>query len=302
MPKFKIIANPVAGKGHAARIIPTLCATLRDVNVKYDLVETTAAGQTVSLAHQAMDDGFDTLIAVGGDGTAHEIVNAIMEHNSSQPVTLGLIPAGSGNDLAAHLGIPQDTEQACRILVAGKTKQIDIGHAVIDGQLQRYFDNTFGIGFDGLVTMETKRLARLRGIPLYLLAVLRTVFVRLKPTHCVITSDAGQIDQSILLAVIANGPREGGGFRVAPQACCDDGLLDLIVAATLPVFEVMRLIPRFLNGTHLGHPAVQMHHVHQVSITSPDPLYLHIDGELPCSVAHEVQVQILPAALRIIVP
>jgi len=221
-------------------------------------------------------------------------------------------------------------------LVDGQARPIDLGRVTVDVPLAgdaptRYFDNTVGIGFDGVVTQEVRRFKRLRGMALYLPAVLRTVFVSHKPARSEIAYRADgaspasedpvvRIQSTVLMATICNGQREGGGFLIAPDARNDDGLFDVCVAENVPRLRILALIPHFIKGTaenvprlrilaliphfikgtHVDKPNVTMLRSAHVVITSPDPLIAHVDGEMLCTDAHRIECEIVPLKLRVV--
>jgi diacylglycerol kinase (ATP) len=303
MPKIKVILNPAAGRGYALKASPVIRQHFATLGADFDLVHTSAVGDAIRLARQALDDGFDTIVAVGGDGTSHEVINGMMQHTNGQIVgTLGCIPAGSGNDFAVMNGAPADLAAACQQIVEGATRVVDVGMVTIDGQLTRYFDNAVGVGFDGLVTMGCRKHKRLRGIALYLPVVLQTIFLGAPPPRVKIVYDGEVIEKASLMTVVSNGRREGGGFIVAPTARIDDGLFDLVIADAMPKLQMLGLIPSFLKGTHLGDPRITLKHAQHVVISSDDPLYLHVDGEVLCDVAHHVETRMFPGCLRMIAP
>ncbi len=301
MTKILVILNPVAGRGYAASIAPLIVQHFAALGADFDLVETTARGQAIDLAHRAMDDGYDCLVAVGGDGTSHEIVNAMLKHTEERPVgKLGCIPAGSGNDFAVMNGAPENVAQACRVIVEGRTRRVDVAEVTIDDGPIQYLDNTLGIGFDGLVTRGCLNYKRLRGMALYLPVVLKTVFVDMEAPEVEITYDGHTIRQKTIMTVICNGPREGAAFRVAPDARTDDGLLDLVVTDDVSRLKVLTMVPRFMKGTHLSDESTESHKVKHVIVASEDPLYLHMDGEIVCDVAHRIEARVIPRCLEMI--
>lgn len=302
MPLFKIIVNPLAGKGHATVVAAEVQRVFASLGVAYDYVQTQHAGHAIELAQEAVTAGYDVLVAVGGDGTTHEVINGMMNSSDSVGCRLAIVPAGSGNDFAAANRIPSNIQQACETVVKGKTRLVDIGRITIDDTIQRYFDNTIGIGLTGLVGIETMKMPWLRGIPLYLLALLKTVFIHLKPIHIDLEVDGVTTQKTALMVEVANGQREGGGFMIAPQAKTDDGYLELLVADVLPRSAVLGLIPKFMKGTHLGHHAVHTQQAQNIAVTSEDKLFFHVDGEILCAFAHRIRIQILPARLRLIAP
>lgn len=301
MARIKIIVNPQAGRGRAARLEPAIRRHMRALNADVDIVRTTHPGEAIDLARRAREEGFDTVVAVGGDGTSHEVINGLVAHaNGRVAGTLGCVPAGSGNDFAIMSGVPWEVGRACETLVCGPERAIDIGEVTIDGRIRRFFSNAVGIGFDALVVRETRRHPRLRGLALYIPAVLKTIAVTLRAPQLTITLDEGQtVEGRALMAVVSNGPREGGAFLVAPNARVDDGWLDLTVATEMSRLQMLGMMPRFMRGTHVGDPRIVTRRARHITIASDDPLYLHVDGEILCDHAHEVSLHVLPGRLRL---
>ena len=171
--------------------------------------------------------------------------------------------------------------------------------------MTRYFDNTVGMGFDGVVTEECQKFKRLRGMALYLPAVLKTVFVSLRPARSDITcqldgSAPQRLQSTVLMATVCNGPREGGGFFIAPEAQNDDGVLDVCLADMVSRPRILGLIPHFIKGTHVDKPNVRMMKATHVVIESPDPMIAHADGEMICTEGHRIECEILPSRLRVV--
>lgn len=303
MSKIKVIVNPCAGRGYGAKVAPAIRRYFAELGADFDMVHTAGVGHATLLAEQALDAGFDIIVAVGGDGTSHEIVNGMMRHtNGRMTGTLGCIPAGSGNDFAHMNGAPDDPKSACRIIVEGATRNVDVGLVTIDDRIKRYFDNAVGIGFDGLVTIECQKVKFVRGLALYLPVVLKTIFLNMPEPLVEIDCDGEIIRKKAAMTVISNGPREGGGFFVAPGARGDDGHFDLLIANAMSKIGMLGMIPRFLKGTHVGHKDITIKAARHVIVSSADPLYLHVDGEILCPVAHRVEAQIIPGCLRMIAP
>ena len=300
MMSTKIILNPIAGRGHGARIEPALREHLEAEGLDFDLVHTAGRGHATELAEQAVGDGFEIIVAAGGDGTTHEVVNGLMvASDGGEAGTLGIIPIGSGSDFAHTVGVPAQLPAACRRLAHGQERIVDVGRVTLSGQAPRYFDNTVGIGFDGVVTVEARKVKRLRGMALYLPVVLKTVFLALKIPQVTIEYDGETLDLPALMVCIANGPREGGGFLVAPQAQPDDGLFDLSITREVSRLAMLGLIPHFMKGTHVGREPVTMARAKRVTISSPDDLVAHVDGEVLCTEGHHIECEILPQRLRV---
>ena len=324
--RYKIIANPLAGRGFGARSVPQIQSLLTGHGLDFDLVITKWAGEAIDLARQAVLDGYDTIVAAGGDGTVHEVVNGMMaahgraansrtsssrtaNDNAAVVGNLGMLPTGSGCDFSSFAGVPADLEGACAKLAEGKTRVVDVGRFTVDNAEPCYFDNSVGIGFEGVVTVEVRRFHRLRGMALYLPAVLRSVFVSMQKAHSVIEYEQDdrennptwqRIELDVLMASIYNGARGGGAFMIAPQASLEDGKLDMCLVKNIPRIKMLYLIPFFMQGTHVRQKDVTMLRSRHVIITSADNLIAHSDGELICTEAHRIECELLPQRVRII--
>ena len=301
MPGIRVIVNPTAGRGYAGSVIPEIRRNLERLGLTYDLVKTEKPGDAVHLAADAVRAGYDTIVAVGGDGTTHEVVNGMMAERSADVVgTLACVSAGNGNDFAAMNGVPENVAAACQLIAEGTARLVDVGQLRVDGQQRGYFSNAVGIGFDGLVVRETRKLQRLRGLLMYLVSVLKTIFVTLRPMRATMVLDGEVVEQTTLMMVIANGAREGHTFLIAPDAECDDGWLDLTICEMMPRLQMLAVVPRVMKGTHLQHRRFSARRARQVAITSPDPMCFHVDGEILCDEAHDIRVEVIPHCLRMI--
>lgn len=301
MQPIKIILNPIAGRGHGARVEPKLRQFLEAEGLDFDLVQTSGRWHAAELAEQAVADGYQLIVAAGGDGTTHEVVNGLMVASGGGVAgTLGIIPIGSGSDFAHAAGVPADPRAACSRLAHGQSRVVDVGRISLQGQPPRYFDNTVGIGFDGVVTVEAQKVKHLRGMALYLPVVLKTVFLSFKAPRVTIEYDDQQLSLSALMVCIANGPREGGSFLVAPDAEPDDGLLDLCIASEVGRLAMLGLIPHFMKGSHVGREPITMARARRVTVSSPDDLVVHADGEALCTDGRRLECEVLPQRLRVL--
>jgi len=300
MEPVKVILNPAAGRGHGARVEPELRQCLTAQGIRFDLERTKGPWHAAELAQRAAEDGFGTIVSAGGDGTANEVINGLMAASENGAKRrMGVLPAGSGSDFASGVGLPLDLEEACRHLTCAGGRTIDLGRVTVPGKEPRYFGNVVGIGFDGAVLMETLKIRRLRGLPLYLLAVLKTIFLNFSTPSVTVKYDAETMDLIATLVSIANGPREGGGFMIAPDAHPDDGMFDLCIAREVSRLTMLRLLPHFLRGTHTELDPVTMARAAVVEVSSPDGLVAHVDGEVLCTDAREIRCEILPGALEV---
>lgn len=300
MGPIKVILNPIAGRGYGAKVEPELRHCLEAEGLDFDLVRTARPWHAAELAERAVSDGFEIVAAAGGDGTTHEVVNGLMTaSNGKEAGMLGIIPIGSGSDFANTVGVPPELRAACHRLAHGQARVVDVGRVTLPGCAPRYFDNTVNVGFGGVVTVEALKVKWLRGIALYLPVVLKTVFLYYTAPLVTLEYDGQELTLPAVMISVANGPREGGGFYVAPQAQPDDGLFDLCIAHEMSRLAMLALIPHFMKGTHVGRESITMARAKRVTISSPDDLVAHADGEVLCTDSHRLGFEILPRRLRV---
>jgi len=300
MGPIKVILNPIAGRGYGAKVEPELRQLLEAEGLEFDLVRTDRPWHAAELAERAVGDGFEIVVAAGGDGTSNEVVNGLLVAlENGATAAMGIIPVGSGSDFANTVGVPPDLPGACHRLANGQVRVVDVGRVTLPGRAPRYFDNTINIGFGGIVTVEALKVKRLRGIALYLPVVLKTIFLYYKAPPVTIEYDGQEMALPAVMISIANGPREGGGFCVAPQAQPDDGLFDLCIVREISRLAMLGLVPHFMKGTHVGREPITMARARRVTISSPDDLVAHMDGEVLCTDAHRIECEILPQRLRV---
>ena len=299
MSTIKIILNPIAGRGYGARSEPEIRRLLKAEGVAFDLVRTRSHGDAIALAEQAGRDGHQIVVAAGGDGTTHEVVNGLMAAAQGDVAgTLGVIPVGSGSDFANTISIPPDIKGAVRQLAHGETRIIDVCRVTVDDHPPRYFDNTVNVGFGGRVTWEARKVKWVRGMALYLPVVLKTIFLSRTP-QITVEYDDETLQGPLAMVCIANGPREGGGFFCTPDAKPDDGLFDLCIVREIGKLAMLGLVPHFMNGSHVDHERVTMTQAKRIVISSSDNLIAHADGEMLCTEARRLIFEILPQRLRV---
>ncbi len=255
------------------------------------------------LTERAGEQGFDMVIAMGGDGTVHEVVNGIMHLPPGSRPILGVVPLGSGNDFAHAIGVPLESDRALYHALNGNPSEIDLGVMTDEHNRKEYFDNTLGIGFDAVVTIRSHKLPFLRGFLMYLTAVLQTIILNHDPASMRIQSDEKSWEQSNLLLTMCNGPREGGGFLIAPEARLDDGLLHYAMIKKVSRLMMFRLVPEVMKGTHGRFKEVTLGSCRKMSVNADRPMYIHADGEIYTgfgSNLRSVSFDILPKALKVI--
>lgn len=292
-----VVFNPAAGKGRGARLVgPVLAALSPGGPVEHGL--TAAAGDEGRVTREALARGFGTVVAVGGDGTWSGVANAILESGAAARVHLGLVPGGTGCDLARSLGIPRRDVAACaRIVREGFSRTIDVGR--VEG---RYFLNVAGFGFDIAVIEDSWRVRWLGGGLLYLYCAARQLY-RFPGFPVGVAADAGpERRQEMLMLVIANARVFGGGFRIAPQADLADGQLDAVAFANMPLRRRFPLMVKLLRGTHAAEPEVAMGRGRSFRLRFDVPPAYETDGEWNMARSSELHVESVPAALRVLVP
>jgi diacylglycerol kinase family enzyme len=297
-PEVCVIFNPASGRGRASRRLDRL---RRAWAGRAAFWPTAAPGQAEELALRAAREGFATVAAAGGDGTVHEVANGLLR-GARPDVVLAVVPAGSANDYAHSLGLDPAWWQGPDTTVAPRA--VDVGLVRAAGR-SRYFVNGLGLGFNGTVTRESRRIRHLQGLALYGLAVLRTVCFHYALPPMAVSLDDGEPRAVPTLALsLALGQREGN-FVVAPGAVLDDGLFDYIHAGPLGRWDLVKLLPRLFLGRGLpgDHPKVWLGRCRRVRLHSEEALTVHTDGELFClpgDGARDLEVELLPGALRVL--
>ena len=303
--KYFIIVNPTSGHGLGEKSIPQIESSLRESGLDFTLVRTERMWHAAELAEGAARDGYNVIVCASGDGTVNETINGIMRakkagHNS---VAFSVLGIGTGNDFAGSAGIPTNLDDGLKSLLANKRKKIDLGF-VKGGDYPegRYFGNGIGVGFDAAVGSEAVKVRWVRGLPAYLIGVIKTVFLYYDPARVeIILDDEETINQVSLMVSVMNGRRMGGGFQMAPNSRPDDGYFDLCIAETGSKVRILSLIPHFLRGTQATQPEVKMRRAKKVSIKSLDKTFpAHADGEFICLNGSALTLEMFPLELEII--
>ncbi len=298
MDKAQIIVNPYAGRWKARSAVSEIEQACRKIGLDHELVVTEKPDHGIELAREAALAGFSPIIAAGGDGSINEVVNGLMQAAASGVAgPLGVIPLGSADDFSDMLGLEKTIEAACRTILAGHTRTIDVG--CVNG---RYFDNNSAIGLEPLVTITERAMKRLKGTPRYILAAIKTIFNH-EPWRVRIAWDDGEYEGWSALVSVGNTPRTGGAFWMTPRAEFDDGYLDFIFAKQkLGRLRLLRLLPSALQGSHVDQPVVAYHRTTHLTIECDPPTPIQTDGELFELSATRIEYTILPGRLQVIVP
>ncbi|MBN2848137.1 MAG: diacylglycerol kinase family lipid kinase [Coriobacteriia bacterium] len=293
--RMLLIVNPTARHGETAPLVPAIERLLQSIG--HDIVLTERAGHAADIAASAQ--GYDTLVAVGGDGTVHEVLNGIMRRPEVDRPALGLIPTGSGNDTRRTLGIPTDITDATMALISGERRRFDVG--VCNGT---YFNNSFAAGLDARVTakaVEYKSTTKRSGLWLYLTALFHVLFHELYPHRVRVSWDGAEAEEAELLVIaVTIGPTYGGGFFITPDAVPDDGLFEVCVIDPLTLGAAMMRLPFVIVGKHTRMKPVHMARRTTIVIESDDLMPAQIDGEVLLERRYEISIQ--PAAVECVVP
>jgi YegS/Rv2252/BmrU family lipid kinase len=302
--KFIFIVNPIAGQGFGKLALPEIERRAHENSMEYKITSTDHPGHAIDLAREAAVGGMENVVAVGGDGTANEVLNGLMQarNQGHRNTRMGIIGIGRGNDFAYGFGIPPGLQDGFKVIQNGLHRFMDVGYVVGGDYPQgRYFGNGVGIGFDAVVGFEALKLTHLHGFLNYIVAALRTIFLFFDAPLVQIEYDEKMITQPSLMVSIMNGRRMGGGFMMAPEALPDDGLLDLCIAGQLSRIGILKMIPRFMKGTQATHPKIKMGQSEKIHVVAiKDSLPAHADGETICTAGSELRVEIVKRPLEIL--
>ena len=303
MDKVLIILNPWAGRGAAGQRRPELEQALREAGVDFAIVTTHAVGGATELAWQGVERGYERIAAVGGDGTINEVVNGIKgaEASLGRRARLGIIPLGTGSDFIKVLdGVePNDVAGGARRLAGDRLKSVDLGRVQVGDDEPRFFINALGMGFDAQAAAEALKLTKLKGMAVYLVAIIKAL-ANYKAHPMSVEYDGERVHRRLLFASVANGRCQGGGFWLTPESLIDDGLLDLCLVDKMRLDEIIRHIPKVMEGTHTRLKQVTMARARQINVTSNAPIPVATDGEVLTTDARTVTVETLPGAIEVL--
>ena len=283
-----VLVNPTAGKGRAAQAAALAVPRLEEAGFRVRRLQGRDAEEALDLARTAVRDGVESLVVVGGDGLVHLAVQVLARANA----TLGIIPAGTGNDAARYFGVPRgDAVAAADVVVGGRTRTVDLARTG-----PTYFLCVLSAGFDAIVNERANRMRWPRGQMRYNLATLAELRV-FEPLPYTIEVDGHRIRTDAMLVAVGNGPSFGGGLRITEGALLDDGMLDVVIIKPLSKAGLVRAYPRLFAGTHTRLPQYEHHRARTVTIAAPG-IVTYADGErfgpLPLT------VEAVPRALTVL--
>lgn len=273
MGAIAVLANATAGKGRHAHLLGEV---LQVLGTDASVLAARTGEEAQRECEAAVAGGARAVVAVGGDGTLHSAVQAV----AGTGVPLGIVPAGTGNDIAACLGVPEQPLDAARrirdALDNARTQRFDLARMERDGAV-RWSAGVIGLGFDTLVNDLANRMKFPKGPRRYDIAIVLEL-ARLRPRRYRLTVDGVSEELDAVLAAIGNTARYGGGMRICPAADPTDGLLDMTIAAPISRWTLMRIKPRVYAGTHVNHPAVRQIRAREITVEC-DGITSYADGE-----------------------
>ena len=287
------ILNPHAGRRGGGR---SLAERLRRAAPEAEVLQTTRSGEACELASARRKEAGRIVIAVGGDGTVHEVGAGLIGGNAA----LGVLPTGSGNDFASMIQFPGSIEQAAAFFARTPLRRCDVGRVEWcdgnGGSGQAHFFNSLGLAFEGEVAARAQRLRRVPGRARYLLAVL-VELLRFRAPQLDLVIDEHRVSARQFLVAIGNGRRAGGGFVLNPGAEIDDGLLEVCRADALPLFRLLRILPSVFQGHHIRYAGVHQTRCREFQLRAESPTAVHADGEILSRSIRKLRVRVLPRTL-----
>ena len=292
-----LFVNPKAGRGRAGRRFQRIKQLFVSGGIAIHVTESRSAGDLEEAVMESVNAGTQRVVVVGGDGSVQEALNGILQADAS--ASLGIVPAGTGNDFAKACGIPLDWEHATQLLIErlasrAPTRAIDVGR-----MNDRYFANGAGIGFDARVTRVANSYRWPIGDLVYLLAILRCLYDGVATPELEIQSEDDAWRGPVTLVSLSNGPWAGGMFHFAPMADNTDGKLNLLLVKPVSRTRILSLLPKLIQGRHMNEPDIVHKTVHAVTVKAAAAIESHLDGEVqPPQTRFEIEV--LPAALNLL--
>ena len=315
IPPTLVIFNPTAGNGRARAYWPSVESALLESGLAFNVAATSAPFHARELAQQAVDE-YSQVIAVGGDGTVHEIVNGLMRASQErETIPLGVVPLGNGDDFAKMIppetpigSKPFDWRAAVQKITRGQTQLFDVGRVSADhlrpeyGSGSYYFVNSFDVGFGAHTAQNLTTIPTFfKGLSAYLASIVKTMINYPNLNLRLQLDDHAPFEQPSTITAVMNGRCVGNSFWFCPDARADDGVFDLMVGKKVGRITILRLIPKLMRGTHINEPVVRMYRAQRVVIESQEPIVVETDGEIPFLETHRVELKVLHKRLRVII-
>jgi diacylglycerol kinase (ATP) len=298
----KIIVNPTAGAGKSGKLWPEIMGHFRGKGFRFEHHMTEAPGHATELARDAAKKGYELVVAVGGDGTIHEIVNGLYASGKLGDAVLGIVSTGTGSDYVRTVGVSKNYKDACLSFLQPKIVAVDLGKVEYrkNGKdMERLFVNFAGAGFDAeIVRRTTQQFKYLGALPSYLMGALTTL-ATYRNKEVLLKLDGEESIRKVCTVIVNNGRYGGGGMYTAPQADLSDGLFDIMIVGDISKPDFLVSLPRLYKGTHVTHPKVTMKLAKIIEIEARKKMALQADGELLGELP--ARISVMPSALKIIV-
>ena len=295
--KVKCFLNPYANRWGAKKRVAEVKVALLNAGIPLDLTILPSPKAGTKLAIEAVEQGYDAVIAAGGDGTLNEVLNGLITASGDEPtIPFGILPIGTGNDFNDMVGLPRDLKRCANIIADGHTRQIDAGRVN-----DHYFQNNCALAMEPLVTIENIKMTRLTGNLRYVVALIRAL-AKLQAWDMKIQWDNGEYTGKTILLSVCNSPRTGGLFPMAPDAKLDDGFFDFVHAPDVSKLTVLQILAQLIRGKHIHHPKITYERTTQLEIESDPPTPIHADGELVTEGVNHIIYKLLPGKITLLAP
>jgi len=302
MSKVILIFNPASDRGRAGQKASDLQAIVEKMGGA-EWAGTEFPGHAEEIARKAGEEGYEKVVALGGDGTVHEVVNGLMQIPEDRRPLLGVIPIGSGNDFAFNSGIDFNPQIAMGKVFNGTPSKIDIALITDGNSRSEFWDNTAGFLFDAAVNIQSRKITRLYGFLMYFVATVKSIIENYNPTQMKFIIDGVESEHELLMFTIGNGAREGGGFSCTPDAKNNDGHLNYLMVDPISRPMMFRVLPEVMKGEHGKFPFVKLNTFKKLEFEANRAVPIHLDGELwaPYEAnVTKVTVETIPGAISLI--
>lgn len=275
MRKLLFIVNPVAGKGDAKAMLAPIQEKVSAACISYEIQISTCKGQIETIARDAVLEGVNEIIGVGGDGTLVELINGVRSAGGTE-VIVGIIPSGTGNDFSRMLYKNNSPINALDTIIRGSWLRSDL----FDCNGTKFI-NVCAMGIDGQIIMDTERIKkRIPGPSAYLISTIKALLL-FQPRKTTLMIDGKKLTRKIIIIAIGNGQYVGGGMKITPKAVIDDGLMDVCIVNALPKIRLLMLFPSIFKGAHLNVKEVEYFKCREVEVESIErTLLVNVDGNI----------------------
>jgi diacylglycerol kinase (ATP) len=288
--QIAVLTNPTSGKGKGNRVGEVVVPRFTDAGYEVRSLTGRDADEALDLARGVVAEGIETLVVIGGDGMAHLAAQAL----AGSQTRLGLVPAGTGNDVARSLDLPRkDPAAAADVIIGGKERAIDLARIGA-----KYYVTVLAAGFDAIVNERANEMTWPKGQMRYNLATLAELRT-FSPIPYVLEVDGEQHRFDAMMVAVGNGPSFGGGMRITEGAVMDDGILDVVAIMPMTKLELIRTFPKLFKGTHVHHPKYRHFAGRTITVAAPG-IVAYADGERMSALP--LTVEVVPQALRVLVP